>query len=227
MRILVIEDEKKIASFVRKGLTEEGFDVVVRHDGDSGYAEAAEHSYDAVVLDIMLPGRDGLSILKQLRKQRRDVPVILLTARGALDERVEGLDLGADDYLTKPFYVEELVARLHAIMRRRDGRPRSLVEVGPLGLDLLSRQVRCGERALTLTAREFDLLEYLARSPGRVFTRTQILERVWGLDFDPGTNVVDAYIRRLRQKLEQHRGCIETIRGVGYRLRAQGAGDDG
>jgi two-component system OmpR family response regulator len=226
MKILVVEDEEKIASFVRRGLTEAGFDVVVSPDGDSGYAEAAEHLYDAVVLDIMLPGRDGLSILRQLRQRGRDVPVILLTARAALDERVEGLDLGADDYLTKPFYVEELVARLHAVTRRRDGRPSSLVEAGPVSLDLLSRQVRCADRPLTLTAREFSLLEYLARSPGRVFTRTQILERVWGLDFDPGTNVVDAYVRRLRQRLEEHRGCIETVRGVGYRWRAERAEND-
>jgi two-component system OmpR family response regulator len=226
MRILVVEDEEKIASFVHRGLTEAGFYVVVRPDGDSGYAEAAEHPYDAVVLDIMLPGRDGLSILRQLRQRGRDVPVILLTARAALDERVEGLDLGADDYLTKPFYVEELVARLHAVTRRRDGRPSSLLEAGPVSLDLLSRQVRCGDRALTLTAREFALLEYLVRSPGRVFTRTQILERVWGLDFDPGTNIVDAYIRRLRQRLEEHRGRIETIRGVGYRWRAERSEND-
>ncbi len=219
MKILVVEDEKKIAAFVRRGLDEAGFDARVCHDGNEGYRLAREHEWDAVVLDIMLPGRDGLSILKQLRDKKISVPVILLTARGELDERIEGLDLGADDYLTKPFFVEELVARLHAITRRANPDQRSLLEVGPLRIDLLARGVQVGDRTLELTAREFTLLEYLARSPGRVYTRTQILEHVWHYDFDPSTNIVDVYIRRLRQKLEDERDCIETVRGVGYRLR--------
>lgn len=222
MKILVVEDEKKIASFIGKGLVEAGFEVEVCHDGDEGFRLALEHRFDAVVLDIMLPGRDGLSILKQLRTRRNAVPVILVTARGELDERVEGLQLGADDYLTKPFFVEELIARLHAVTRRARPEGLNIVEIGPVRLDLMSRQVYCGEIELVLTAREFSLLEYLARSPGRVYTRTQILERVWNYDFDPSTNIVDVYIRRLRQKLGHHRDCLETVRGVGYRLRKQG-----
>ncbi len=221
MKILVVEDEKKIASFIGRGLVEAGFEVEVCHDGDEGFRLALEHRFDAVVLDIMLPGRDGLSILKQLRTRRNAVPVILVTARGELDERVEGLQLGADDYLTKPFFVEELIARLHAVTRRSRPEGLNIVEIGPVRLDLMSRQVYCGEIELELTAREFSLLEYLARSPGRVYTRTQILERVWNYDFDPSTNIVDVYIRRLRQKLGDHRYCLETVRGVGYRLRKE------
>ncbi len=219
MKILVVEDEKKIASFIGKGLTEAGFEVEVRHDGDEGYRLAVEHRFDAIVLDIMLPGRDGLSILKQLRDRRNAVPVILVTARGELNERVEGLQLGADDYLTKPFYVEELIARLHAVTRRARPDGLNILEIGPLRMDLMSREVRCGDDELELTQREFSLLEYLARSPGRVYTRTQILEQVWSYDFDPSTNIIDVYIRRLRQKLGDHRDCLETVRGVGYRLR--------
>jgi two-component system, OmpR family, response regulator len=219
MKILVVEDEKKIASFIGKGLLEAGFEVEIRHDGDEGYQLAVEHRFDALVLDIMLPGRDGLSILKQLRTRRNAVPVILVTARGELDERIEGLQLGADDYLTKPFFVEELIARLHAVTRRARPDGLNIIEVGPLRMDLMSRVVRCGDEELELTAREFSLLEYLARSPGRVYTRTQILEQVWNYDFDPSTNIVDVYIRRLRQKMGQHRDFLDTVRGVGYRLR--------
>ena len=221
MKILVVEDEKKIASFIRKGFLETGFEVEVCHNGDDGLRLAIEHSFDALVLDIMLPGRDGLSILKQLRARRNSVPVILLTARGELDERVQGLQLGADDYLTKPFYVEELIARVHAVTRRTRPDGLNVVEIGPLRIDLMSREVRCGIDELELTAREFSLLQYLARSPGRVYTRTQILEHVWNFDFDPSTNIVDVYIRRLRQKMGDHRTCLETVRGVGYRLRRE------
>ncbi len=219
MKILVVEDEKKIASFISKGLVEAGFTVEVCHDGDEGYGLAIGHRFDAIVLDIMLPGRDGLSILRQLRERRNDVPVILVTARGELNERVEGLQLGADDYLTKPFYVEELIARVHAVTRRTRPDGLNVVEIGTLRMDLMSREVHSADEPIELTAREFSLLEYLARSPGRVYTRTQILERVWDYDFDPSTNIVDVYIRRLRQKLGAHRDCLETVRGVGYRLR--------
>ena len=221
MKVLVVEDERQIAEFVRKGLEEQGFAVEVSHNGDEAYGFAATRQYDAIVLDIMLPGRDGLSILKNLRKKRNPVPVIVLTARSELDERLEGLNLGADDYLTKPFYVEELVARLHAVTRRAAGNQLSLLQAGDLAVNLLSREVSRGDTAIQLTAREFGLLEYLMRSPGRVYTRTQILEHVWGYDFDPSTNLVDVHIRRLRQKLspEDREHFIETIRGVGYRFR--------
>ena len=222
MKVLVVEDEKKIASFIRKGLEARGFVVEVAHDGDDGYALALTRPYDALVLDIMLPGRDGLSILRNLRERGNRVPVILLTARSELNERLEGLNLGADDYLTKPFFVEELIARLQVVTRRAAGAPQSLLAVEDLTVNLLTREVRRGERKIELTAREFALLEQLIRAPGRVFTRVQIWEQVWGYDFDPGTNVVDVYVQRLRKKLDEGTPVklIETIRGVGYRLKA-------
>ena len=222
MKILVIEDEKKIASFIRKGLEAQGFVVDAAFRGDDGYALAVAHPYDAVVLDIMLPGRDGLSILRSLRERKMTVPVILLTARGELNERLEGLNLGADDYLTKPFFVEELIARLQAVTRRTAGKPQSLLEADDLTVNLLTREVMRGGRRIELTAREFALLEQLMRAPGRVFTRVQICEQVWSYDFDPGTNIVDVYVQRLRKKIDGDAPVklIETIRGVGYRLKA-------
>lgn len=224
MKILVIEDEKKIASFVKKGLTEAGFTVDVEHNGDDGYRRATHESYDAIVLDIMLPGRDGLSILGSLRDKKNPVPVILLTARSELRERLDGLNQGADDYLTKPFYMEELIARLQAVTRRSGGEGLSLLQVEDLVINLLTRDVTRGETKVELTAREFNLLEYLVRSPGRVLTRTQILEHVWGYNFDPQTNLVDVYIQRVRKKIAPNGedGLIETLRGVGYRCRKKG-----
>ena len=221
VKVLVVEDEKKIASFIRKGLEARGFSVEVAHDGDDGYTRALTRPYDALVLDIMLPGRDGLSILRNLRERGNSVPVILLTARSELNERLEGLNSGADDYLTKPFFVEELIARLQVVTRRAAGAPQSLLAVEDLTVNLLTRDVRRGERKIELTAREFALLEQLIRAPGRVFTRVQIWEQVWGYDFDPGTNVVDVYVQRLRKKIDEGAPLklIETIRGVGYRLR--------
>ncbi|MDD8047734.1 MAG: response regulator transcription factor [Verrucomicrobiota bacterium] len=221
MRVLVVEDEKKIASFIRKGFEEQGFQVEVCHDGDTGYEWVTTRPYDAVILDIMLPGRDGLSILKNLREKKNPVPVILLTARGELNERVEGLNLGADDYISKPFYVEELIARVHSVIRRTRGEAANISQVGDLAVDFLTRKVRRGESEIELTAREFALLAYLIRSPGRVYTRTQILEQVWDYDFDPETNLVDVYIQRLRRKLDKgfEVKLIETVRGVGYRIR--------
>lgn len=222
MKVLVVEDEKKIAAFIRKGLEAQGFVVDVSHHGDEGFIAATTRPYDAIVLDIMLPGRDGLSILRNLRERRMAVPVILLTARGELNERLEGLNLGADDYLTKPFFIEELVARLHVVTRRASGSSQSILAVGDLTVNLLTREVTRGARRIELTAREFELLEHLARSPGRVLTRAQICERVWNYDFDPGTNLVEVYIQRLRKKVdgEGEAKLIETIRGVGYRMKS-------
>ncbi|MCC6695595.1 MAG: response regulator transcription factor [Candidatus Hydrogenedentes bacterium] len=221
MRVLVVEDEKQIAGFIRNGLEEQGFTVDVCDNGNDGYVLATTQSFDVIVLDIMLPGRDGLSILRNLRKQKNAVPVIVLTARTELDERIEGLNLGADDYLTKPFYVEELIARIHAVARRASGEQLSILQAGDLTVNLITREVQRGGRPVTLTTREFSLLEYLLRSPGRVYTRTQILEHVWGYDFDPNTNLVDVHIQRLRKKLAgtDSDSPIETVRGVGYRLR--------
>ncbi len=219
MHVLVVEDEPKIASFVRDGLEQTGMTVDHCGDGDSGYEAAIKNPYDAIVLDIMLPGRDGLSILRSLREQKNEVPVILLTARAELDERLEGLNLGADDYLTKPFFVEELVARLHAIARRSGNEGPNSLQHGPLLMDLLGRTIRVGETEVELTTREFNLLAFFVRSAGRVLTRTQILEQVWGYHFDPGTNIVDVYVRRLRQKIAHANiQWIEAVRGVGYRF---------
>ncbi len=226
MHILYVEDEPKIADFVRAGLKEQGFTVDYCDNGDEGYLRAMDHVYDVIVLDIMLPGKDGLAILKSLRRNGRNTPVLLLTARNELDDRLEGLNLGADDYLAKPFYVEELVARLHAVVRRVSGDRQNLLSVGAITLDRITREVTCNQQSVELTTREFNLLEYLMRSPGRVFTRTQILEHVWGYDFSPTTNVVDVCIKRIRKKLEfgGEVEWIESVRGVGYRFHKPESG---
>jgi DNA-binding response OmpR family regulator len=220
VKILVVEDDKKLAGLLQKGLEAQGFGVDFCMDGDEGYTLATTRSYDAIVLDIMLPGRDGLSILRNLREAHFTVPVILLTARSALNERLDGLHLGADDYLTKPFYVEELAARLHALIRRASGVQLNLLQHGELTINLLTREVRRGEAVIELTAREFALLTYLMSSPGRTYTRAQICEHVWNYHFDPGTNLVDVYVQRLRKKLggNPDQPLIETVRGVGYRI---------
>ena len=221
VKVLVIEDEKKIASFLRRGLEAQGFVVEHAANGDDGYALATTRPYDALVLDIMLPGRDGLSILRNLRERKISVPVILLTARSELNERLEGLNLGADDYLTKPFHIEELIARLHAVTRRASGASQSILAVADLKMNLLTREVTRGDTAIALTAREVSLLEHLMRSPGRVLTRVEICERVWDYNFDPGTNLVEVYVQRVRKKVDEGFATklIETIRGVGYRIK--------
>jgi two-component system, OmpR family, response regulator len=221
LKVLVIEDEKKIASLLRKGLEAQGFVVEMASNGDDGYAMATTRPYDALVLDIMLPGRDGLSILRNLRERKIPLPVILLSARSELNERLEGLNLGADDYLAKPFHIEELIARLHAITRRASGAGQSILAVDDLTLNLLTREVTRGGKPVVLTTREFSLLEHLMRSPGRVLTRVEICERVWDYNFDPGTNLVEVYVQRLRKKVDGDAAnkLIETIRGVGYRIR--------
>jgi DNA-binding response OmpR family regulator len=221
VHILFVEDEAKIANFVQAGLKEQGFVVDYCDNGDEGYTRALDNEYDALVLDIMVPGKDGLSILKNLRRKGQNVPIILLTARNELDDRLEGLNLGADDYIAKPFFVEELVARIHAVVRRSAGDRQNLVCVGPIKLDRITREATCNQHIVELTTREFNLLEYLMRSPGRVFTRTQILEHIWGYDFNPNTNVVDVCVQRIRKKIDSIGGVgwIESIRGVGYRFR--------
>ncbi len=222
MKLLVIEDEKKIANLLQKGLHEQGYEVDMCHDGNEGFAQALSQPYDAIVLDIMLPGLDGISLLRKLREKKVTTPVMVLTARGAVDERVEGLDSGADDYMAKPFAMDELVARLRALMRRVTGENISLYKVGDLMMNLVSREVLRGKRKIELTPREFRLLEYLMRAPGQVLTRTQIIERVWEYHFDPGTNLVDVYIQRLRRKVDDGEDVkiIHTERGVGYAVRA-------
>jgi two-component system OmpR family response regulator len=223
VKVLVIEDDKKIASLIRKGLQAQGFVVDLCLGGDEGYSLATSRPYDALVLDIMLPGRDGLSILRNLRERKIPLPVILLTARSELNERLEGLNLGADDYLTKPFFIEELIARLHAVTRRASGATQSILSVADLTMNLLTREVTRGGVNIALTPREFSLLEHLLRSPGRVLTRVEICERVWDYNFDPGTNLVEVYIQRLRKKVDGNAPVklIETIRQVGYRIKPQ------
>ena len=226
MKILLIEDEQRIADFVCSGFREQGFVVEHCDNGNDGYTRASDGVYDVIVLDIMLPGRDGLSILKGIRKAGNVTPVILLTARNELDDRVDGLNLGADDYLAKPFFVEELIARIHSMLRRVSGERQNVLAVGDLRLDRITREVTLKDQAVDMTGREFNLIEYLMRSPGRVFTRTQILEHVWGYDFDPSTNVVDVCIQRIRKKIAgigSDVSFIESVRGVGYRFHKPGA----
>lgn len=228
MRVLLIEDEVRISDFIVAGLAARGSDVLVCNDGNVGFEQACRGAHDAIVLDLMLPGRDGLSVLAGLRAEGIATPVILLTARNELGDRIDGLTLGADDYLAKPFFVEELHARLLALMRRQSSARQNTLQVGDLELDRIAREVTCQGRTIELTAREFSLVEYLMRSAGQLFTRTQILEHVWGYDFDPGTNLVDTCVKRIRKKIREVRGSdaaadadgvVESVRGVGYRFR--------
>jgi DNA-binding response OmpR family regulator len=221
MRVLVVEDEQSVASLISRSLSEQGFDAEIEENGDVACERALNEPFDAIVLDIMLPGRDGLSIIRILRENRITTPVLLVTARSAISERVDGLTAGADDYLSKPFHTEELVARVKALVRRASGEGLSILTVGDLRLNLITRDVFRGESRVELTNREFSLLEYLMRSPRRVLTRTQIREHVWGYHFDPGTNLVDVYIQRLRKKVDsgERRKLIHTVKGVGYSIR--------
>jgi len=222
MKLLLVEDEAKIRSFVEKGLKAEGFTIDSADNGGDALALALHTPFDAIVLDIMIPGLDGISLLKELRKARNNTPVILATARGSLEDRLVGLNIGADDYLPKPFHVDELIARLRAIVRRTHGGNLNLMRHGDLVINVATREVKRGEEEIELTPREFNLLELLMRSPGRVYTRTQIIEQVWNYDFDPNTNLVDVYIKRLRRKVDKgEQSLIETLRGVGYRIRKE------
>ena len=221
MRVLVVEDERKTASFVRKALQSEGFAVDLCANGEDALATAPTVVVDALVRDIRLPGRDGLSVLRQLRAAGNAIPVLLLSARGEVDERVQGLNLGADDYLPKPFALAELVARVRALVRRGGETKPPVLRVADLALDTVTRQARRGERLFDLTAREFRLLEFLMRSPSRICSRLAIIEKVWDYDFDPGTNLVDVYVMRLREKIDADFPVklLHTVRGVGYVIR--------
>jgi DNA-binding response OmpR family regulator len=221
MRILVVEDEKKTASFVRKAFQAEGFAVDVMANGEDGLLAAASTPFDAIILDIMLPGCDGLSVLRRLRGQKNTTPVLLLSARGEVNERVEGLNLGADDYLPKPFELAELVARVRALTRRGGENRAVVLRVADLTLDTVTRRARRGGAEIELTAREYRLLEFLMRSADRLCGRMMILEKVWDYDFDPGTNLVDVYVRRLREKIDANfePKLLHTVRGSGYVLK--------
>ena len=225
MRVLVIEDDEDIAGFVAKGLREAGYTVDVACDGETGLARALQHPpYDALVVDLMLPRMDGLRVISSLRDRRVATPVLILSARRSVDERVQGLQSGGDDYLTKPFAMAELIARVQALIRRASGAPSATrVTVGDLTIDLLTREVTRGDRQIELRPREFALLEYLARNAGRVVSKTMILSQLWNYNFDPGTNVVDVLVHRLRQKVDGpgEKPLIETRRGAGYVLRAE------
>jgi two-component system OmpR family response regulator len=203
MRLLLIEDDRKIAAFVSKGLREAGFVVEDAADGKTGLQMALHASFDAAIVDIMLPGMDGLAIIEQLRQRRITLPVIILSARRSVDERVEGLEAGGDDYLTKPFAFSELLARVQALIRRANNASEPVgITVGPLSIDLLKREVTRAGRRIDLQPREFSLLEYLARNAGRVVSKTMIMEHVWDYNFDPHTNVVESRICRLREKID-------------------------
>lgn len=222
MRVLVAEDDEVIADFVSQGLREAGYAVDVASTGPDALKKALEGGYDAAVIDVMLPGLDGLSVIEQLRARRQQTPVLILSARHTVDDRVKGLQAGGDDYLTKPFAFAELLARLQALLRRAAGttEPTRLV-VGDLTLDLLSRKVERAGRTIDLRPREFALLEYLMRHPGRVLSKTMILSHVWGYSFDPGTNVVDVLVSRLRDQIDESFATkmIHTVRGAGYVLK--------
>jgi two-component system OmpR family response regulator len=220
MRILVVEDDAKIASFVVNGLKQNGFAVDRCADGEEAHAVASTTAYDAAIIDIMLPKLDGLSLVRQLRQDGARVPVIILSAKASVDDRVKGLQAGGDDYVTKPFAFSELLARVQALIRRASNvsEPTRLV-AGDLTLDLLNREVtRAGER-IELQTREFALLEYLMRHANRVVTKTMIMEHIWDYSFDPQTNVVDVLVCRLRNKIDREKNLVHTIRGVGYVLK--------
>ena len=216
MSIVIVEDEERIASFVARGLRAEGFVVEVATDGPSGLAAATGDEVELVVLDLMLPGMSGQDVLTRLRQLRPALPVVVLTARDAVEDRVRNLNAGADDYVTKPFSFVELLARIHARLRSRDQRTSTALEVGGVRLDLQRRTAHVDDRDITLTAREFMLLETFMRHPGQVLSQVQLMDRVWGYDHDPGSNVVEVYVGYLRRKLG--RSMIETVRGAGYRF---------
>ncbi len=217
VRVLVVEDDSKIASFVVKGLKQEGFAVDHAPDGDTGLALANSTNYDVAVIDVMLPGLDGLALVKRLRQSGGTMPILFLSARSTVDDRVRGLQAGGDDYLTKPFAFAELSARVQALIRRSTRAPEATrLTVGDVALDLVTREVQVAGRVVELQPREFALLEYLLRHPKRPVTKTMILEHVWDYSFDPQTNVVDVLMSRLRAKLDPEKTRIETLRGVGY-----------
>ncbi|MGZ5323972.1 MAG: response regulator transcription factor [Solirubrobacterales bacterium] len=226
MRILLIEDERPIAEFIERGLEAEGYPVTCAADGDDGLSRALSGDFSLVLLDVLLPRRSGLDVLREIRTGRPELPVIMLTALGETEDKVEGLDLGANDYLTKPFAFEELLARIRAQLRQPGQRAGTELQVGNIKLDFPKREVHRDGRAIRLTAREFDLLAYLMRHPDQVLSREQLLNGVWGYDYDPGTNVLEVYVGYLRRKLCEGDGDeapIETVRSVGYRLVSRDA----
>ena len=220
MRVLIVEDEEKVASFLKQALEESGHAADVAHAGPEGLDRARAAEYDVIVLDHLLPGLTGQEVCRRLRAEGNAAAVLMVTARDALEDKVAGLDAGADDYLTKPFSIDELLARLRALLRRREGRGPALLTVEDLSLDPRTRKVQRGDRAFDLSAREYALLDYLMRNARRPVTRAMIAEHVWGFDFDSGSNVIDVYISYLRAKIDRDAGrkLIRTLRQVGYQL---------
>jgi DNA-binding response OmpR family regulator len=226
MRVLVVEDNRELAGLLRKALAAEGYDVVVAYDGDAALREALASPFDLMVLDIGLPHRDGFALAKELRRRRSDLPVLMLTARDSLPDKLRGFESGADDYLTKPFAMEELLARVRALTRRqRSSQPSELLRVGDLVINPATYEAWVGDRFLELTAKEFAVLELFMRHPGQILTRATILDRVWDESFEGESNVVDVTIARLRRKMgdTEPASRIQTVRGLGYRLRSQPA----
>ena len=221
MRILVIEDEKKIANFIKRGLKDEGYAVDAAYDGEQGYFMATTQDYDLIVLDLMLPKIDGLTLCKKLRDEKVPSSVLMLTAKDSVKDKVSGLDSGADDYITKPFAFEEFLARVRALLRKREAGAPTKLTAGNLALDLVSHKVYREGKEIELTAKEYTLLEYLMRNAGSVVTRTMISEHVWDMNFDSFTNVIDVYVNYLRKKLDSGPGkkLIQTVRGRGYILK--------
>ncbi|HRE57105.1 MAG TPA: response regulator transcription factor [Candidatus Kapabacteria bacterium] len=221
MRILVIEDERKVASFIKRGLEEERYIVELAADGQMGIDMAVANHFDAIVLDVMLPKKDGFAVLSEIRAARKSTPVIMLTARAGTNDRVTGLDLGADDYLTKPFHFEELAARLRSILRRSSTEKSTQLTIGDLTLDTVSHVAYRWEKEIELTTKEYALLEYLIRNKGRIVSRSMITQQVWKHNFDTESNIIDVYIKRLRAKIERPGSprLLNSIRGVGYRMK--------
>jgi len=221
LRILIVEDEKKVAAFIKKGLEEETYAVDVAHDGEEGLFLASESQFDLIILDLMLPKINGLDVLTRLREQKVGTAILLLTAKDSVEDKVTGLNKGADDYLTKPFAFSELLARVRSLLRRGAGDTKTLLKVGDLTLDLVSHNVKRNEVEMELTGKEYSLLEYFMRNEGKVLTRTMISEHVWDYNFDTFTNVIDVYINHLRKKIDKDypKKLLHTLRGVGYVMR--------
>jgi len=224
MKVLVVEDDRKVAGFIEQGLREEGFAVDVAGDGEEGTMLAHVNDYDVILLDLMMPKKNGLQLASELRREGRSIPILMLTARDSSDDIVRGLDAGADDYLTKPFRFDELLARLRALMRRGGAKRTDLLRYGPIELDRLKHKVKVKANKLDLTPKEFHLLEHFLLRPEEVVRRTELLEKVWDMHFDPESNVVDVHVGNLRRKLRQAAGAnlIHTVRGVGFRLQVPG-----
>ena len=221
MRILIVEDEKKVAAFIKKGLEEETYAVDVAYDGEEGLFLASESQFDLIILDLMLPKLDGLEVLSKLREKKVATAILLLTAKDSVEDKVTGLNKGADDYLTKPFAFSELLARVRSLLRRGSADAKTLLQVGDLTLDLVTHKVKRDNVEMELTGKEYSLLEYFMRNEGKVLTRTMIAEHVWDYNFDTFTNVIDVYINHLRKKIDKDypKKLLHTLRGVGYVMR--------